>query len=137
MRNAGLKYICRQVHLRTETTNSPFTNGLEKGQVLQIPIGHMEGNYFCDDSTLATLKRDDRIVFRYATPEGEVIREANPNGSLENIAGVLNEGRNVMGMMPHPDRSSEALLGSSDGFLIFQSMIEVLSGAASPAGSGR
>jgi phosphoribosylformylglycinamidine synthase len=137
MRNAGLKYICRQVHLRTETTNSPFTHTLKKGQVLQIPIGHMEGNYFCDASTLATLKRDDRIVFRYATPTGEVTPEANPNGSLDNIAGVLNEGRNVMGMMPHPDRSSEALLGSSDGFLIFQSMIEVLSGAASPAGNKR
>jgi phosphoribosylformylglycinamidine synthase subunit PurQ / glutaminase len=137
MRNAGLKYICRQVHLRTEVTSSPFTNALRKGQVLQIPIGHMEGNYFCDDSTLAALKRDDRIVFRYATSEGEVTAEANPNGSLENIAGVLNEGRNVMGMMPHPDRSSEALLGSSDGFLIFQSMIEALSGAAAPAGSRR
>jgi phosphoribosylformylglycinamidine synthase len=137
MRNAGLKYICRQVHLRTETTNSPFTHTLKKGQVLQIPIGHMEGNYFCDASTLATLKRDDRIVFRYATPTGEVTPQANPNGSLDNIAGVLNEGRNVMGMMPHPDRSSEALLGSSDGFLIFQSMIEVLSGAASPAGNKR
>lgn len=137
MRNAGLKYICRQVHLRTETTNSPFTHTLKKGQVLQIPIGHMEGNYFCDDSTLATLKRDDRIVFRYATPTGEVTAEANPNGSLDNIAGVLNEGRNVMGMMPHPDRSSESLLGSSDGFLIFQSMIEVLSGATSAAGNRR
>jgi phosphoribosylformylglycinamidine synthase len=137
MRNAGLKYICRQVHLRTETTNSPFTNTLKKGQVLQIPIGHMEGNYFCDESTLTSLKRDDRIVFRYATPTGEVTAEANPNGSLENIAGVLNEGRNVMGMMPHPDRSSEALLGSADGFLIFQSMVEVLSGAAAPAGSRR
>jgi phosphoribosylformylglycinamidine synthase len=134
MRNAGLKYICRPVHLRTETTDSPFTNTLKRGQVLQIPIGHMEGNYFCDDSTLASLKRDDRIVFRYATPTGEVTAEANPNGSLDNIAGVLNEGRNVMGMMPHPDRSSEALLGSSDGFLIFQSMIEVLSVAAAPAG---
>jgi phosphoribosylformylglycinamidine synthase I len=134
MRNAGLKYICKQVHLRTETTDSPFTNALDKGQVLQIPIGHMEGNYFCDESTLATLTREDRIVFRYATPAGEITREANPNGSLENIAGILNEGRNVLGMMPHPDRSSEALLGSADGFPVFQSMIQALSGVT-PSGT--
>jgi phosphoribosylformylglycinamidine synthase subunit PurQ / glutaminase len=126
MRNAGLKYICKQVHLRTETTDSPFTNELKKGQVLQIPIGHMEGNYFCDESTLAGLKREDRIAFRYATPSGEITADANPNGSLDNIAGVLNQGRNVLGMMPHPDRSSEALLGSADGFPIFQSMIAAL-----------
>jgi phosphoribosylformylglycinamidine synthase len=126
MRNAGLKYICKQVHLRTETTDSPFTNTLTKGQVLQIPIGHMEGNYFCDESTLAALKRDDRIAFRYATASGEITAGANPNGSLENIAGVLNEGRNVLGMMPHPDRSSELLLGSADGFPIFKSMISAL-----------
>jgi phosphoribosylformylglycinamidine synthase len=90
----------------------------------------MEGNYFCDDSTLAALKRDDRIAFRYATAEGEITPAANPNGSLENIAGILNEGRNVLGMMPHPDRSSELLLGSADGFPIFRSMIHALSGAA-------
>jgi phosphoribosylformylglycinamidine synthase len=134
MRNAGLKYICKQVHLRTETTDSPFTNALNKGQILQIHIGHMEGNYFCDESTLTTLKRDDRIAFRYATPSGEINREANPNGSLDNIAGVLNEGRNVLGMMPHPDRSSEALLGSSDGFPVFESMIAALSGVPATAG---
>jgi phosphoribosylformylglycinamidine synthase I len=130
MRNAGLKYICKQVHLRTETTDSPFTNALSKGQVLQIPIGHMEGNYFCDEATLAALKREDRIAFRYVTPAGEITAEANPNGSLDNIAGVLSEGRNVLGMMPHPDRSSELLLGSADGFPIFQSMIEQLGIAA-------
>jgi len=126
MRNAGLKYICRQVYLRTETADSPFTQTLAKGQVLKIPIGHMEGNYFCDEATLAEMKRGNRIMFRYATPEGEVTREANPNGSLENIAGILNEGRNVLGMMPHPDRSSEALLGSSDGFKIFESLVGTL-----------
>jgi phosphoribosylformylglycinamidine synthase len=123
MRNAGLKYICKQVHLRVETTQSPFTQTLRTGQVLKIPIGHMEGNYFCDDATLMTLERDGRIVFRYATPEGDVTPDANPNGSLANIAGILNEGRNVLGMMPHPDRSSEALLGSADGLTIFESMI--------------
>jgi phosphoribosylformylglycinamidine synthase len=126
MRNAGLKYICRQVHLRTETANSPFTNQLKKGEVLEIPIGHMEGNYFCTPEDLARLEVDDRIAFRYATPKGEITREANPNGSLSNIAGILNEGRNVLGMMPHPDRSSESLLGSADGWKIFASMIEAL-----------
>ena len=127
MRNAGLKYICKQVHLRTETTKTPFTQGLDKGQVLQIPIGHMEGNYFCDAETLSAMEREDRIVFRYATPQGEITAAANPNGSLGNIAGVLNEGRNVLGMMPHPDRSSEKLLGSADGWLIFESMVSALS----------
>jgi phosphoribosylformylglycinamidine synthase len=126
MRNSGLKYICKQVHLRTETTDSPFTHKLAKGQVVKIPIGHMEGNYFCDEQTLDALKSDDRIVFRYSGADGEITAAANPNGSLENIAGILNEGRNVMGMMPHPDRSSERLLGSADGLLIFQSLVAAL-----------
>jgi phosphoribosylformylglycinamidine synthase subunit PurQ / glutaminase len=126
MRNQGLKYICKQVYLRTETTNTPFTQRLSKGQVVKIPIGHMEGNYFCDEATLAELERDDRVVFRYSTPTGEITKDANPNGSISNIAGVLNEGRNVLGMMPHPDRSSEAMLGSSDGLAIFESMVSVL-----------
>ena len=126
MRNAGLKYICKQVHLRTETTATAFTNQLTKGEVLKIPIGHMEGNYYCSDEELARLKAEDRIAFRYSTPSGEITAEANPNGSLDNIAGILNEKRNVLGMMPHPDRSSEALLGSADGWKIFASMIEAL-----------
>jgi phosphoribosylformylglycinamidine synthase I len=123
MRNASQNYICKQVHLRTETADSPFTHGLERGRVLRMPIGHMEGNYFCDADTLAGLKDQDRIAFRYCTPEGTVTASANPNGSLENIAGVLSEGRNVLGMMPHPDRSSESLLGSADGLLLFRSML--------------
>jgi phosphoribosylformylglycinamidine synthase I len=126
MRNAGLRYICRQVNLRVETGGSPFTEGLARGQVLRMPIGHMEGNYFCDRATLDALRREDRVAFRYATAAGEVSAQANPNGSLDNIAGVLSEGRNVLGMMPHPDRSSEALLGSADGLLIFQSMAHIL-----------
>ena len=126
MRNAGLRYICKQVHLRTETTNTPFTHLLKKGEVLQMPIGHMDGNYFCDDATLAALQREDRVVFRYATPEGEITAAANPNGSRDNIAGIVNEGRNVLGMMPHPDRSSEALLGSADGWGIFASLVDAL-----------
>jgi phosphoribosylformylglycinamidine synthase len=126
MRNAGLKYICKQVHLRTETSNSPFTNQLAKGEVLQMPIGHMEGNYFCEPEELSRLESEDRIAFRYSTPAGELTAQANPNGSLSNIAGILNAGRNVLGMMPHPDRSSEQLLGSADGFKIFASMVEAL-----------
>jgi phosphoribosylformylglycinamidine synthase len=126
MRNAGLKYICKQVHLRTETTNSAFTNGLVKGEVLQIPIGHMEGNYFCSPDEMKRLEAEDRVAFRYSTPGGEVTAKANPNGSLGNIAGILNAGRNVLGMMPHPDRSSQKLLGSADGWKIFASMVEAL-----------
>jgi phosphoribosylformylglycinamidine synthase len=126
MRNAGLKYICKQVHLHVETTDSPFTNLLSKGDVLQMPIGHMEGNYFCSPEELQKLESQDRIAFRYATPAGAITPEANPNGSLSNIAGILSEGRNVLGMMPHPDRSSEKLLGSSDGWKVFASMVEVL-----------
>jgi phosphoribosylformylglycinamidine synthase subunit PurQ / glutaminase len=124
MRNAGLKYICKPVHVRVETADSPFTSAIEKGKVLRIPIGHMEGNYFCEPGELARLEREDRIAFRYVTAAGEATPEANPNGSLANVAGILNEGRNVLGMMPHPDRSSELLLGSADGWGIFQSMIE-------------
>jgi phosphoribosylformylglycinamidine synthase I len=126
MRNAELKYICKQVDLRVETTDSAFTNQLTKGEVVRIPIGHMEGNYFCTPEDLHRLESEDRIVFRYATPAGEITREANPNGSLGNIAGILNEKRNVLGMMPHPDRSSETLLGSADGWKVFASMVEAL-----------
>ena len=129
MRNASQNYICKQTFLRTETTDSPFTNELRQGQVLQMPIGHMEGNYFCDADALATLKREHRIAFRYATPDGAITADANPNGSLENIAGVLSEGHNVLGLMPHPDRSSERLLGSEDGLQLFQSMVQSLAAA--------
>jgi phosphoribosylformylglycinamidine synthase len=129
MRNAHQRYICRQLHLRAETTDSPFTTDLESGQILRMPIGHMEGNYFCDAATLDTLNREKRVAFRYASAAGEITAEANPNGSLHNIAGVLSEGRNVLGMMPHPDRSSESLLGSADGLLLFQSIARSLAAA--------
>ena len=122
LRNAGLKYICKFVDLRVENAETPFTNACRQGDVLRIPIGHMEGNYYCDALTLETLKRQNRIVFRYSTPDGQITSAANPNGSLDNIAGICSEGRNVLGMMPHPDRSSEALLGSADGAKIFKSM---------------
>jgi phosphoribosylformylglycinamidine synthase I len=123
MRNAGLKYICKNVDVRVEEIDTPFTNACAPGEVLTIPIGHMEGNYYCDEATLAELRRDHRIIFRYATPGGQIAPEANPNGSLDNIAGICNEGRNVVGMMPHPERSAEAILGCADGFKIFQSVV--------------
>jgi phosphoribosylformylglycinamidine synthase len=126
MRNAGLKFISKQIHVRTETTDSPFTNQLKKGDVLQLPIAHMEGNYYCDAETLRQLEAEDRVAFRYSTPEGAITPEANPNGSLGNIAGVLNEKRNVLGLMPHPERASEALLGSADGWKMFSSLVNAL-----------
>ena len=123
MRNAGLKYVCKPVHVRVENAETPFTQACRKGEVLEIPIGHMDGNYFCDEATLGELRRDNRIVFRYSTPQGEITAEANPNGSLDNIAGICNPGRNVVGMMPHPERSSEKLMGGADGFRIFESLL--------------
>jgi phosphoribosylformylglycinamidine synthase I len=126
MRNAGLRFICRQVHIRVETTDTPFTVEAKPGQVLKMPIAHAEGNYFCDEATLAELERNHQIVFRYTTPEGREEAAANPNGSLANIAGVCNRERNVMGLMPHPDRSVEAALGSTDGLVLFRSLIQSL-----------
>lgn len=125
-RNAGLRFICRQVHIRVETSDTPFTSGAKCGQVLKMPIAHAEGNYFCDEATLAELERNRQIVFRYTTSEGREDAAANPNGSLANIAGICSRERNVMGLMPHPDRSVEAALGSEDGLVIFRSLIQSL-----------
>jgi phosphoribosylformylglycinamidine synthase subunit PurQ / glutaminase len=122
LRNRGLKFICRTVHLRTETTNTPFTCELPAGQVLGMPIAHGDGCYYADRGTLDRLERDDRVVFRYATPAGEITEAANPNGSLDNIAGIVSQGRNVLGMMPHPERASDPLMGSADGLRIFASL---------------
>jgi phosphoribosylformylglycinamidine synthase len=129
LRNVGMKYVCKFLHLRTETTNTSFTNTLSKGQLLHIPIGHGDGNYFADADVLKRIEDNDQVAFRYVTAEGQVTRDANPNGSLNNIAGIVNEGRNLLGMMPHPDRSSESILGSSDGRLIFESMVNALARA--------
>lgn len=126
LRNSGLKYLCKFEYLRTETVDTPFTNLMTKGQLLRIPIGHGDGNFFADAGTLERLEGNGQVVFRYADSQGRTTREANPNGSLNNIAGIVNEGRNVLGMMPHPDRSSEEILGSADGKLIFQSMVNAL-----------
>jgi phosphoribosylformylglycinamidine synthase len=124
LRNRDLKFICRPVHLRVENTDTPFTNACRPGQVLEIPIAHMEGNYFADADTLDEIERSRRVVFRYATPGGEITDAANPNGSLRNIAGIMNREGNVLGMMPHPERASDVLLGSRDGLLVFQSLVQ-------------
>ena len=126
MRNSGLKYVCKPVNVRVENTDTPFTNACRQGEVLCIPIGHMEGNYFCDESTLAELQRDSRIVFRYCDEHGQVTPASNPNGSLDNIAGICSPRRNVLGMMPHPERASENALGCTDGFKIFESLAGVM-----------
>ena len=123
LRNSGLKYVCTTVNLRVENADTPYTHACQQGEVLQVPIGHMEGNYFCDEQTLAELNRDHRVVFRYCSAEGEITPAANPNGSLDNIAGICSPGRNVLGMMPHPERNAEALLGNADGFKIIQSIV--------------
>ena len=126
MRNDVMQFRCQDVFLRVETANTPFTNTVDTGAVLGMPISHGEGNYYCDDATLAALQAQDRIVVRYCDANGLTTPEANPNGSRDNIAGILNEGRNVFGMMPHPERASEALLGGTDGLAIWQSMLRAL-----------
>jgi phosphoribosylformylglycinamidine synthase subunit PurQ / glutaminase len=114
LRNEGLKFICDTVELRTETTNSPFTANATKGQILQVPIAHGEGFYYADERTLDALEAEDRVAFRYVQ---------NPNGSLRDIAGILNKGRNVLGMMPHPERAADPLMHSTDGLVVLQSMV--------------
>ena len=124
LRNAGLRFRCLPVHIRVETTDTPFTCAARRGQVLEAPIAHNDGNYFCDPATLDALERNNQIVFRYTTPEGSEDAAANPNGSLANIAGICNRERNVMGMMPHPERASEIALGSADGLVVFRSLLQ-------------
>lgn len=123
LRNTSLRFICKYVHLKVENENTPFTNVLDKGQVLKIPIAHTDGNYFIAEEGLKTLKDNDQIIFRYCDQTGNVNRDANPNGSLDNIAGICNQNKNVLGMMPHPERSSEIILGSEDGKYISQSIV--------------
>lgn len=124
LRNTSLHFICRFVHIRTETADTPYTKKIKKGQVLNIPIAHNEGNYYCDNETLKKLKDNDQVVFRYCGPEGETAVEFNPNGASDNIAGICNKKRNVLGMMPHPERCSEKILGSIDGRFIFESVLK-------------
>ncbi|MEQ1352953.1 MAG: phosphoribosylformylglycinamidine synthase subunit PurQ [Candidatus Acidiferrum sp.] len=124
MRNVGLRYICRHVYIRVEDTATPFTHAAKKGQILKIPIAHNEGNYTCDPETLAQLRKNDQIVFRYTTADGSDDAAGNPNGSMDNIAGICNRERNVAGMMPHPERAVESALDSADGLVIFRSLVE-------------
>ncbi len=131
VRNAGLRFICRHVHIKVEHTDTPFTCAGRVGDVLRIPIAHGEGNYVCGGDTLAELERERRVVFRYTTPEGLALPEANPNGSTGNIAGICNRERNVVGLMPHPERASEAALGSADGLVVFQSLVASFARTAS------
>jgi phosphoribosylformylglycinamidine synthase len=122
LRNTSLQYRCRWVHIRTESVATPFTRSLGVGQILKMPISHGEGRYFAAPETLAALQARGQIVFRYCAPDGRITADANPNGALDNIAGVCNEGRNVVGLMPHPERAAESLLGSEDGRLLFDAM---------------
>ena len=124
LRNAGLRFISEPVQLRVENTDTLFTGAYSRGQVLRIPIAHAEGRYTADEDTLDRLEEDGRVIFRYVDSEGVPTPAANPNGSLRNIAGVLNEGGNVLGLMPHPERAVEPLLGSTDGLPLFRSMLE-------------
>jgi phosphoribosylformylglycinamidine synthase I len=130
MRNKGLRYICRHVHIRVEETDTPVTCAATKGQVLKVPIAHNEGNYNCDEATVGELKKNRQILFRYTGPDGTGDDEGNPNGSMCNIAGICNRERNVAGLMPHPERAVESALDSADGLVVFQSLVESLVGAA-------
>ncbi len=123
LRNQTLTFLHQEVILRCETAGSPFTAGIGRGRLLRMPIAHGDGNYFADAATLSRLKDEDRVAFRYVDAEGGLDPAHNPNGSLDAIAGILSEGRNVLGMMPHPERASEALLGSSDGAEILRSVL--------------
>jgi phosphoribosylformylglycinamidine synthase len=124
MRNDSLQYRCEWVHLRVDSIDTPFTSACEPGQVLRVPISHGEGRYVADEKTLDELENGGRVVFRYCTPAGEVTAEANPNGSERNIAGIVNERGNVVGLMPHPERACEALMGGEDGLLFWQSVVK-------------
>ena len=129
LRNRDLKFHCEHVHVRVEQTSTPFTAGATRGQVLKLPIAHGEGNYYADPETVAKLEASGRVVFRYCDPSGRVIEGANPNGSLNSIAGICNEQRNVVGLMPHPERACEPSLGSKDGMVLFESVVTALAGA--------
>jgi phosphoribosylformylglycinamidine synthase len=127
LRNASLKFVCKNVGLKVETSQSLFTSQYEQGQVLSIPVAHHDGNYFADERTLDELEANGQVAFRYCSPDGELGDEHNPNGSARNIAGIFNRTKNVLGLMPHPENAVEPLQGSTDGKALFQSMVEALS----------
>ena len=127
MRNKDLRYVCRDVYLRVDQTDSDFTNAYMPGEVIRIPIGHADGNFFADRETLMTLEDGGRVAFRYTTPTGAPTPDSNPNGSQFNIAGIFNQRRNVLGLMPHPERLSDPTLGGNDGRRMFTGLVEALS----------
>jgi len=124
LRNRSVKFVCAHVNIRVEQTDTPFTCAARKGQVLRIPIAHGEGNYFATPDVLAKLEANRQVIFRYTTPYGEMTDDANPNGSVNNIAGLCNDARNVVGLMPHPERACESALGSADGLVILESAVQ-------------
>jgi phosphoribosylformylglycinamidine synthase len=126
LRNTSLNFICKDAYIKVENAATSFTSRCESGQVLRIPVAHADGNYYTDPVTLAGLKANAQVVFRYCEADGTVTAAANPNGSLDNIAGIINAQGNVLGMMPHPERSAEQVLGNDDGRLILLSMLETL-----------
>lgn len=126
LRNANQQFICDNVWLRPTTNNSPITQGLDLKRALKIPIAHAEGRYYADDATLDQLEQNDQVLFRYCTPEGKITAAANPNGASRNIAGICNAQRNVFGMMPHPERASESVLGNEDGRGLFESLLNLV-----------
>jgi phosphoribosylformylglycinamidine synthase I len=126
MRNASLKFVCRPVHLRVEDSQSLFTNAYEKGQVIRVPVAHAEGNYTADEATLKRLEDRGLIAFRYVTPDGETTAEANPNGSTRSIAGIFNDSKTVLGLMPHPEDATDPHAGGMDGLGLFKSLVAAL-----------
>ena len=126
MRNAGLRFVCRDVWLRVEAADTPFTGAYQEGQVVRMPVAHHDGNYFADSATLDALEAEGRVAFRYCARDGRVTEDANPNGSARNIAGILNGSRNVLGLMPHPERLAEQALGGTDGRAMFETLTAAL-----------
>jgi len=124
LRNRNLKFQCEHVHILVEQTDTPFTSACRRGQVLRLPIAHGEGNYFAEPDVIAGLEKNRQVVFRYCTADGAVTDQANPNGSAASIAGLCNDARNVVGLMPHPERACESILGSADGLVIFESVVQ-------------
>jgi phosphoribosylformylglycinamidine synthase len=127
MRNAHLKFVCADVHLKVETSQSLFTNRYQEGQVIRVPVAHAEGNYFADEATLKRIEDRGQVAFRYCAPDGTVDGSGNPNGSIRNIAGVFNETKTVMGLMPHPENAVEPMFGGSDGMALFEGLADALS----------
>ncbi len=130
MRNCGLRFICKMIRLRVESTDTPFTHLYQSNQVVAMPIAHAEGNYYCDQLLLDELQRERRVIFRYCDSYGQITPDANPNGAMDNIAGICNRERNVLGLMPHPERASEEVLNATGGRTLFQSLAVALAEAA-------